>query len=155
MSWRFHPTEGGFEPELTPLRCWPETHLTATDSKPPPILAPKLRRPSKIRTTEWRVASSTPLRLHLHLQLWFVSLCAWLPWPDTLFKIFFRLFHFLQTTPARSTAHAAAPPPLPPGVAPSKWSGRQVESVCRQTADCFQFVAQSAVQSICQRHHEC
>lgn len=27
--------------------------------------------------------------------------------------------------------------------------------LCRQTADCFQFVAQSAVQSICQRHHEC
>lgn len=76
--------------------------------------------------------------------------------PDTLFKF---LLVSNQPQPgsqaasqaSRSNAHALhlgchpsseQPPPASP------W-------LCRQTADCFQFVAQSAVQSICQRHHEC
>lgn len=77
--------------------------------------------------------------------------------PDTLFK--FLLVSNQPQPGSRSNAHALhlgchIPPTHP---FPSQRAATSSCSLwlCRQTADCFQFVAQSAVQSICQRHHEC
>lgn len=79
--------------------------------------------------------------------------------PDTLFKFLLVSNQPQPAKPAGATPmHStwdATHPPLPA----HKHSSHLLQPVAvqtdRQTADCFQFVAQSAVQSICQRHHEC
>lgn len=73
--------------------------------------------------------------------------------PDTLFKF---LLVSNQPQPARQPSQPEQRPCTPLGMPPILRAATSCSPwLCRQTADCFQFVAQSAVQSICQRHHEC
>lgn len=77
--------------------------------------------------------------------------------PDTLFK-----FLLVSNQPQPGSQPGSQPsqpeqrPCTPLGMPPILRAATSCSPwLCRQTADCFQFVAQSAVQSICQRHHEC
>lgn len=73
--------------------------------------------------------------------------------PDTLFKF---LLVSNQPQPGSQPSQPEQRPCTPLGMPPILRAATSCSLwLCRQTADCFQFVAQSAVQSICQRHHEC